>query len=860
MNDRRGRSLLRARLVTALVTLSLTVVSPADGAAQSPERVRSVPERVVVENGVMVWEKSGEEVALVGAHYSPAYYDTYAALGLLGKDRKEAIREDTYHYTRMGLDAYRIHMFYNQLIDQEGNLLENDHQDIHDYTIYMMAEREIRTIITPIVGFFAGRGLSDEAMARYKNYLGQLLTRVNPYRGVAPVDDPYIIALEITNEPRHAGYEATLAVVNELAAHIRGLGWDKPIFYNITHNFEVTDAFLDADVDGYTFQWYPAGLVGNRTIKKNYFPYVDSYPIPWADDPRFQARAQMVYEHSPADALHPYALPMMARSFREVGMQFATQFAYDPLAIAHANTNYETHYLNLVYTPAKAVGFRIASEVFRRVPLHARFDDYPADTVFGDFTLSHHRDLAFLNAADQYLHTGTVEAAPKDEEALEHVAGVGSSPIVSYPGTGAYFLDRLDDGIWRLEVLPDAIQVHDPFQRPDLYRNVVHVNWREHPMEIRLADVGDAFSIRGLNNGNGIRRSARDGAFAITPGAYLITREGVSSEEWTPDSWMPDGRVRIGEYHAVPSSATDPAVWHEPFDQLEAGKPVTIEANAVGLRDGDTLYVQADPVGARSQWIPMEAVGPYRYRAVIPAEAVNPGPMDYWIFVDHGDSTFVSFPGGYPGHIPVVGWQREFYHEHHWTARVVPSGTPVILWSAEKDLQATETGFSGQATESRLVASQTPGVLAWRVSSEASTAHRHVVGVARFLGDRLAGISASTLDSYRAVGVKARTDYPLPADFKVVLVDDDGNAYSASVPLTETLEAHRIPLSAFEPDRFMLLPRPYPTFLPDWFESGKPGPVRTSRIEEIQFLIDTSETADFDGQRYGFEIEAAWLE
>lgn len=541
-------------------------------------------------------------------------------------------------------------------------------------------------------------------------------------------------------------------------------------------------------------------------------------------------------------------------------MQFATQFAYDPLAIAHANTNYETHYLNLVYTPAKAVGFRIAAEVFRRVPLHTQFDDYPADTVFGDVTLSHHRHLAFLNAADQYLHTGTVEAAPKDEEALEQIAGVGSSPVVSYPGTGAYFLDRLDDGIWRLEVLPDAIQVHDPFQRPDLYRNVVHVSWREHPMEIRLADLGDAFSIRGLDDGNGAWRSVRDGAFSITPGAYLLTRRGVESNGWSPDGWMPDGRVRIGEYHAVPSSAEGPAVWHEPFELVEAGRPVTLEANAVGLGEGDTLYVQADPVGGRSQWILMEAVGPYRYRAVIPPEAVNPGPMDYWIFVDHGDSTFVSFPGGYPGHVPVVGWQREYYHEHHWTARVVPSGSPLVLWNAEQDFHATEPGFSGQSTESRLVPSQTPGALAWRVSSEAPTAHRHVLGLARFLGDRLAGISAATLDSYAEVVVEARTDYPLPADFKVVLVDDHGNAYSASVPLTETLVAHRIPLASFEPDRFMLLPRPYPTFLEDWFDSDVTGPVRTSRIEEIQFLIDTTGGTGFDGQRYGFEIEAAWLQ
>jgi hypothetical protein len=826
--------------------------------AQSPERDRPAPERVVVADGVMYWEESREEVALVGAHYSPAYYDTYVALGLLGKDRKEAIEEDTYHYARLGLDAYRVHMFFNQLIDEEGNLLENDHLDVHDYTVHQMAERDIKTILTPIVGFFAVSPLSDAALRRYKNYLTQLLTHVNPYTGRTAIEDPYIIGLEITNEPRHADYDRTLALVNDLAGHLRGLGWDKPIFYNITHNFDVTDAFLDAEIDGVTFQWYPAGLVGNRTIKKNYFPYIDDYPIPWADDERFQAKARMVYEHSPADVLHSYALPMMARSFREVGMQFATQFAYDPLAIAHANTNYETHYLNLAYTPGKAVGMRIAAEVFRRVPLRQRFDAYPADTVFGDFVLSHQRDLALLNAEDEFLHTNGTSAAPRNEHALQHLAGVGSSPVVSYPGTGAYFLDRLEDGVWRLEVMPDAIQVQDPFERPDLYRNVVHIDWRQHPMRITLADLGASFSIRGLNEGNRTATSASDGSFTVGPGAYLLTRAGVPSGDWTPESWT--GRVRIGEYHAVPPSADSPAVWHTPFEVVEAGKPLTVAANVVGLSEGDTVYVQADPYGARSQLIAMEEVRPYRFEAVIPAEAVRPGRIEYWIFVDQGDDTFVSFPGGHPGHIPVVGWQRDYYHERRWTTRVVPSGHPIELWNAEADYRSTEAGLEGPDAESELVAVEAAGELIWRVSSGRPTAHRHVVGLAAYIGDRLSGITPATLDSYREVVVRAKADRPLPSDFKVVLVDRHGSAYSAAVPLTGTLESHRIPLSSLTPDRFMLLPRPYPTFLESWFASGVPGPVRTSAVEEIQFLIDTSDAGDLGGQRYGFEIESAWLQ
>jgi hypothetical protein len=45
----------------------------------------------------------------------------------------------------------------------------------------------------------------------------------------------------------------------------------------------------------------------------------------------------------------------MARSFRRAGFQWATQFAYDPMATAYANTEYQTHYVNLAYTPSKAI-------------------------------------------------------------------------------------------------------------------------------------------------------------------------------------------------------------------------------------------------------------------------------------------------------------------------------------------------------------------------------------------------------------------------------------------------------------------------------------------------------------------------
>src|SRR5690606_17583202 len=132
----------------------------------------------------------------------------------------------------------------------------------------------------------------------------------------------------------------------------------------------------------FSFQWYPSGLVSGKTLKGNYLPHVDQYTIPFDTIPNFTEKPLMVYEFDAADILQSNMYPAMARSFRGAGFQWATQFAYDPMAIAHVNTEYQTHYLNLAYTPSKAISMLVASRVFHTIPRKKHYGAYPADSVF----------------------------------------------------------------------------------------------------------------------------------------------------------------------------------------------------------------------------------------------------------------------------------------------------------------------------------------------------------------------------------------------------------------------------------------------------------------------------------------------
>ena len=427
-------------------------------------------------NGVMRWSDTHEEASFFGVNYTLPFAHAYRALGYLGLDRKAAIDKDVYHLSRLGLNAYRIHLWDVELTDGQGNLLENEHIDLMDYLIAKLKERNIHIVITAQTNF--GNGYPErniqtggfsykydkcdmhsnpEAIAAQETYLRDLVKHTNPYTGLAYKDDPSIVGFEINNEPCHSGTkEEVKAYINRMLKSMSKAGNRKPVFYNVSHNGYVAEAYYETTVQGTTYQWYPIGLVSGQTQQGNFLPYVDRYDIPFAGKVKeFNKKARMIYEFDPADIMYSYMYPAMVRTFRTAGFQWITQFAYDPIDLAFANTEYQTHFLNFAYTPNKAISMKIAAEAARSLKRGESYGSYPQDTIFGNgFRVSYAEDLSELNNGEKFYYSNQTNTPPKDASKLVSIAGCGSSPIVDYEGTGAYFIDCLESGVWRLEVMP----------------------------------------------------------------------------------------------------------------------------------------------------------------------------------------------------------------------------------------------------------------------------------------------------------------------------------------------------------------------------------------------------------------------
>jgi hypothetical protein len=426
---------------------------------------------VFVDNdGVLRWGGTNKEVHGFGTNYTAPFAHVYRTAKKQGVDLKKAIDNDVYHFARLCLDLYRVHVWDTEISDSLGNLLQNEHLELFDYLIEKLKERNINFIITPIAYWGNGWPEPDEdtpgfsnkygkensltdpaAIKAQENYLAQFLNHKNQYTGVAYKNEPNLIAFEVSNEPHHAGTpDEVTAFVQKMVDAMCGTGTKKPIFYNVSHSIELEEAYFDGDIQGGTFQWYPTGLGFGKELEGNLLPNVNEYDIPFDDVIKSHHAAKIVYEFDSADVLKNYTYPAMARSFRKAGIQLATQFAYDPTFMAYANTEYNTHYMNLAYTPQKALALAIAARVFHKIPMGSDFGTYPANLEFDDFKISYEENLSTYNSEEEFIYANTNEIDLKSPKKLQHLAGFGNSKVVNYTGTGAYFLDKLKNGVWRL--------------------------------------------------------------------------------------------------------------------------------------------------------------------------------------------------------------------------------------------------------------------------------------------------------------------------------------------------------------------------------------------------------------------------
>jgi hypothetical protein len=824
-------------------------VSGQPAAAQQKELIYVDP------SGVLRWRTSNVEVAMLGANYCLPSASDYRAAGAVGANRKKMIDDDMTHFARMGWDALRLSFWGDwECCDKDGNLIENDHLDLLDYLIFRAKQRDLHMLFSPIVTYSSSwpgpddptavgfsryykkeeLGTNPRAIAAQANYLRQILNHVNPYTKLALKDEPYICFIELINEPAQhpQDFEGSVNYINALNDAVRGTGCQKITFFNFSQDFAMAQAIAASRVDGASFAWYPSGLVAGHQLRGNFLRTVDDYSPMLA--PELANRPRVVYEYDMPDAMSGYHYPAMVRTFRSVGAQSAAMFSYDMLATAPYNLGWQTHCLNMVFTPQKAASAIIASQVMRRIPRMTPVGPYPQNTRFGDFRVSYEENLSELVSNDLYYYSNNTDSRPPAPAKLRRIVGFGSSSTVRYEGVGLYFLDKIEDGAWRLEVYPDSLQIDDPFAPTRTDRLVFQLISRTWPMSIDLPDLGGTFKVEHLNEGNSYSTHAKGASFAIRPGVYLLSRSSRTSAS-LPDR-LPGVPYFLGMREFVcpaPSQAPTSVIVHAQ-SEYPSDKPVSVAATVASAEAPDSVTLQVIAGNSAPVTTVMHHTTGYDYAATLAAGALPAGDIRFTLTVAAGGKTLT-----FPHDSPVVSLRAEAYY-----AAVVLPDSPLVIFDPSRDIPFLSVSRSGESRNhvAEAVDGDEPGSHAYPLAYPTERMADDFTS-SLYIGDRVSERGARVADA-RTIHVRLK-GATAPSVMRLTLVEKDGAAWSTKVFASQQWKDISVPIDSLRPAQSAMVPQGYPGTWSYWLSppAGRTA-INLAQVERLQFSLRRS---DFGG-------------
>ena len=832
-------------------------------------------------DGVMRWKGSEKEVSLFGVNYTTPFAYSFRTHKKLGVDLKKAIDLDVAQMVRLGLDAFRVHVWDREISDRDGNIMNNEHLDLFDYLISKLDENGIKSIITPIAWWATGwpepdietpgfsqiysKGeLITNAKAReaQKKYLDQFINHVNPYTKHSYKNDPSVFAFEIVNEPKHPNNEQQVTeYINEMYDVLRNAGLTKPIFYNISENWSPmqANAVGKSKAEGISFQWYPTGLVHGKMLEGNYLINVNKYLIPSDSVAQFNKKSKMVYEFDAADVGRSVMYPAMARSYREAGMQFATMFSYDPSQIAWSNTEYPTHFLNLLYTPSKAISLMIAGKAFHSLPRNKSFGDYPANNIFNEFRISFDEDLSEMNSDTSFYYSNNTKTIPKNIFLLTHIAGTGSSSVVKYDGTGAYFLDKINKSIWKLEVYPDAVWLKDPFEQTSMTRQVARLFWNERKISVNLPELGNEFVFNSVSGDKKSSGKASGTEIIVKPGIYLLASSAIeknrierylSKEDkfldglYIPQNISPSVNVinKTGKY-AVTTS------------QLNFKFQIVSEDRV----ESTNLYVKR--LGWRGfKKYSLKNIGGFNYVVDDTSKFNQDGILQYCVTVKT-EKNLSTYPGG----VQKFPDDWDFSQNNLWEIKISKPGNAIVLLDIERDQRDFIFSQYNPAWRYSLDYSSGSNTDKSSLALKITFDKESVIPFGMQLNvSEILQPFATSLKQYEYLVIKGKSDDVSPSMVDVRFLMDDGRCYSARVEFSENWNDVKIPLTNFKNDSALILPNSYPQFLSKIWKANLTYTNKKLDLNLLQFIQITCEKQKSENQKdkskIAFMLESIMLE
>jgi hypothetical protein len=216
----------------------------------------------------------------------------------------------------------------------------------------------------------------------------------------------------------------------------------------------------------------------------------------------------------------------------------------------------------------------------------------------------------------------------------------------------------------------------------------------------------------------------------------------------------------------------------------------------------------------------------------VPVELVTPGVINYRFIIQKKNGGFIVFPGNHKS--DPYAWDS--YENETWQTFVANENTPLEVFDPATDRNAIVI-YNPDWRNNRIeyVTAERPQQLILKAIMSSAT--NNLMGLQFYFSDKIKGRDTELFSMKKAV-VKARTTNKTPVKLKLSFISNNAQAFAVYIDLNNEMKEIEIPFSQFQKDSFLLLPRPYPGFLPLWFQPGSTAPFDIKDMEkmEISFL------------------------
>lgn len=299
--------------------------------------------------------------------------------------------------------------------------------------------------------------------------------------------------------------------------------------YNGVMPADLQEAFDRAKVDVASAPTYcPEGVfdaVNNDGLEflphvRHYFDRLDRFPA--------GKQPLVIYEFDAVGTTVGYPIAAIAAQYARHHIQIANHFTYTPYDVAAWNPGWLVHFMNIAHTPAKALGFAIGGEIFRRFGPGMKLEMLPGKWVGDNWEIEHKGDRVLLKTNDFFGYTVANDWELPEMKTLRRVAGRFSSRFAESDGNGAYFLEKIGENQWKLDIFPEHKLLADP-TRGRTYRYMAnrYVNCQKEPPVSQLRNQRinfrlKALTLRSCTDGEGKAVEVKENGVEIVPGSYIL--------------------------------------------------------------------------------------------------------------------------------------------------------------------------------------------------------------------------------------------------------------------------------------------------------------------------------------------------